>query len=494
MSPQLPGLEAAEYLQQRGRPGHFSLLAKHDLGMRQQSHDLRQLPEVLRLADHDRDNWITQATFTTSNRRAVNVRDVGLLFADLDVYRSPGLAGKTPDQQADLLNTYCRTEGLPAPSIVLFSGRGLQAKWLIAPALEADRLPEWNAAQLALVRLLEPFSADVAARDISRVLRLDQTTNTKSGERCRVVWTASGLDLCPLRYDFDDLAAALAKHDQFTAKALTRIAPSTSAMPAPTLSTSKVLSLPEAFSLRRLNWLRLYDLRDLWTLRGGVPEGYRELTLFHELCFLLLAQPGAAGDVWKEAQALAAQIAPGENFYQRADLSTVYRKAKAGLGGEVIIFNGRPMPAIYTPRNSTLLELFQVTTAEERTLRTIISGDEKRRRNTERHQAARRAAGVPELAKSAERTRPWEAAGVSRATWYRREAERSGGTRGVSDPGSRAAGENQPTDVDGLPPGVRSQSGTANGGGSTRVGDVPVPTSPELSQEALERLEAFGGA
>ena len=58
----------------------------------------------------------------------------------------------------------------------------------------AVSLPDWNRVQLALVNLLEPFAADQNAKDISRVLRLDRTTNTKSGEKCRIVYTSSGTE------------------------------------------------------------------------------------------------------------------------------------------------------------------------------------------------------------------------------------------------------------------------------------------------------------
>lgn len=340
------------------------------------------------LVDTDRDTWITQATFTAANRRAVNVRDVGLLFADLDTYRTPGLADKTPEEQAALLAIYCRQEGLPAPSIVLFSGRGLQAKWLLVEAVEPAGLTEWNHVQLALVRLLEPFSADVAARDVSRVLRLDRTINAKNGERCRVVWTASGIEGCPARYDFTDLWAVLG--DRVTAEK-----PREERRKA---ADRHVLALPPTINLRRLNWYRLYDLRDLWSLRGGVPEGFRELTLFWQLNFLLWAEPGAVGDVWKEAQALAAQIAPGEHFYEPSGLSTVYRRAQE--------------QRLYTPRNTYLLDLFQIEPEEERSLRTIISRREKYRRQVEK----RRAAGVaPRVDLSG---KPWEALGVSRRWWF----------------------------------------------------------------------------
>ena len=40
-------------------------------------------------------------------------------------------------------------------------------------------------------------------------------------------------------------------------------------------------------------------------------------------------------------------------------LSTLYRKAKAYEAGERIEFGGRTYPPLYTPRNRTLLALFE---------------------------------------------------------------------------------------------------------------------------------------
>lgn len=405
--------EPGEYLQP-GRPGWFSVLAKDQAGMAQASYPLEALPAVVELADADKDTWLTQAVFRLPNRRAVNVRDVGLLFADLDTYRTPGLVGKTPEELAALLLIYCGQEGLPAPSIVLYSGRGLQAKWLLSASVEAGGLVEWNQAQLALVRLLEPFSADQAARDISRVLRLDRTVNTKSGERCRVVHVTGGLEACPARYDFEELRAVLCGRE---ASEPTR--PQRASSPS---TRPRILALPAEFNFRRLNWYRLYDLRDLWAARGGVPEGFRELSLFWELNFLLRAEPGKAGDLWREAQTLAAQIAPGVGFYQASDLSTLYQRAQAWRNGETCEFQGREYPPLYTPRNQYLLDLFRIEPAEERGLRTIISRAEKYRRAIEKARAAGVRAREEYLETALERIRPWETLGVSRATWYRHRA------------------------------------------------------------------------
>lgn len=399
--------EPGEYLQ-TGRPGYFSVLSKLNGDAKQQSYELQHLEKVVRGLNPFQDTWITQAVFKGPNRRAVNLRDVGLLFADLDTYRTETLKGKTPEEQAAALCSYCSTEGIPTPSVVLFSGRGLQAKWFLSAAVEPVDLFEWNQAQLALVRLLESFSADMASRDVSRVLRVDRTVNTKSGAMVRVVHVTGGIEACPARYDFQQLRELLVRHGLTVEKP--EIRRQAKDRPA--------LALPREYTFKRLNWARLYDIRNLWTARGGVPEGFRELTLFHEICFLLHAEPGRVDDLWREAETLAAQIAPGTSFYRRSDLGTVYRRAMASRAGEVVEYGGRTYPPLYTPKNETLLEVFRITPEEERNMRTVISETERQRRQTER----RRAAGVkvrvlygPE--------KPWDAEGISRRTWFRRRGQ-----------------------------------------------------------------------
>ncbi len=394
--------EPGEYLDKRG-PGFFTVASKPRGRWSETGYPLSLLPAVVAVVDPDIDTYISQATFNQKNRRAVNLDHVGLLFSDLDTYHVSGLRNKTPEAQAVELAAFCRTEGIPVPSLVLFSGRGLQPKWLLTDALDAISLYEWNAAQLALCKLLEPFAADRNARDVSRVLRLEQTVNTKSGEVARVVYTSSGSEDCLARYDFTEIA-----------ENLTVRFPEPKPQPKPQQQQIRPVLLARDFTFQRLNWYRLYDLRTLWELRGGVPEGYRETTLFWEINFLLRAQPGKVADLWAEAEAIAAQIDKAAGWYQNSDLSTIYRKAKDLRDGKTVEHNGRQYPPLYTPRNQTLLEIFKITPDEERKLRTIISKDEKVRRRREK----RRAEGV-KVRTSFGDVKPWETEGISRATWYR---------------------------------------------------------------------------
>ena len=394
-----------EYLDFTGT-GFFSVLTKPDGKGIQNSYPLDKLPQIIMAADTDRDTWISQASFRAQNRRAVNLNSIGLLFADLDTYHAEGLADKDPDTLANLFLIYCVTEGVPEPSLIVFSGRGLQPKWLLDEAVGSLGAVEWARAEAALIRALDRFAVDPVCRDVSRVLRLDGTRNTKSGEVVRILHDSQ------TRYAFEDLAATLL-----------RIAPEPIApIPSPTPATRKAGNIiyPGQFSWNRLAWARMQDIRSLWVMRGGVQQGYREITLFWEMNFLALSRGVSESQFWHEARALAHEIAPGDDFYRETDLTTIYRKAKETREGQTVAYRGREYPALYTPRNSYLIDLFKITGDEERQLSTIISKGEKQRRNTAKHAEDRRAAGSREYT-GITKAAPWEAEGVSRRTWYRRQ-------------------------------------------------------------------------
>jgi hypothetical protein len=396
--------EPGEYLDYSG-PGYFSICAKPEGQWTQKSYELQHLPTVVNGLNPYHDTWISQAIFRQPNRRAVNVQSVGLLFSDLDTYRNIKLAAQPPEEQVEGLLRYCADQGLPPPSVVLFSGRGLQGKWLLDSGLGPSSLFEWQEAENALVRILEPFCADAAAKDVSRVLRLDRTVNTKSGEMVRIVHV-TGVPDAVARYSFEDLRRILVPRAQREE-------------PAPEAVHGKIIRAPASLGLKKLNWYRLYDIRDLWRRRGGVPEGHRETTLFWELNFLLLAEPGRMADLWKEAEALASEIDAGGGWYRNSDLGSLYRRAMEARSGAKVAFQGRTHPPGYTPRNQTLLEVFRVTPEEERGLRTIISATEKYRRVVERRRAAGMVTRAEYLENALANQRPWEALGISRAWWYR---------------------------------------------------------------------------
>lgn len=70
---------------------------------------------------------------------------------------------------------------MPAPSIMVHSGRGLHFYWLLEP-LPSQALPVWQRVEDALVHALAPLGADYRAKDCTRLLRLVGSRNSKNGQ------------------------------------------------------------------------------------------------------------------------------------------------------------------------------------------------------------------------------------------------------------------------------------------------------------------------
>ena len=418
--------DEAETYHAAGNRGYFSLLTQWPTGKRQSSFPLGQMATVLDMVDPSRDTWLTQAEFMRPNRRVVNLLRIGLLFVDIDTYNMPWAKGRTPEQLAESINWFCQQEGIPQPSFMVYSGRGIQAKWLLNSTLPRAALPRWNACQKHLVNKLASLGADPAAKDASRVLRLVNTVNTKSGNVCRVVSVFENHGE-PIRYDFEFLAEMLLPVARWDIEKQREAKANQLAV----IQGGRKGNL-KGFSGRQLAWDRLEDLRKLTDIRGGVAEGERMLFLFWRINFLLLSGATNTSLMYHEAAALATEISP-QWSYRSQELMTLYSKAKQYEAGEKVMLGGKQYSPLYTPRNDTLINLFQITDAEQQQLRTIISKEEatgrRRLRQNKYAEEKRRAAGIKKIEDSYSRQKPWEALGISRASWYRQGKPEAGQTQ-----------------------------------------------------------------
>ncbi len=382
--------DEAELFHDPTRTGYFAILVQEQDRKRQTTHRLTLMPEVLAAIDTSRDTWLSQAEFTCQNRKVVNLLRVGLLFSDLDTYRMDFARGRSPESLADAVLYWCLQEGIPTPSILVFSGRGIQAKWLLEGALPRRALPRWNACQKALVDRLGHLGADPGARDASRVLRLVSTVNSKSGEVCRVVHVAEDAGGEPVRYKFEYLCEQILPFSRVEIEAERKARAERRQL---RLLPGANQSGLKGFSGRELAWHRLEDLRLLASIRGGVSEGQRMKHLFWQLNFLLLSGATSHNQMYHEAATLAKEIDPRWS-YGSSELSTLYAKAKAYEAGEHVEFGGQKFTPLYTPKNDKLIELFEITDAEQKLLQTIISPAQARERHRARDESRRRAKGV----------------------------------------------------------------------------------------------------
>lgn len=346
--------------------------------------------DVLRHLPKERDTWISQAEFSVPNRRVVNLARLTSLFIDIDCYKDN--IGLTPNSAEAMLLLHCDEERFPLPSLVIKSGRGIQVKWLLEHPLPRQALPRWNAAQKHLVERFSNLGADRAARDASRVLRLVDTVNSKSGEVVHVSFVNRTRDGEVANYDFDYLCEFILP---FSREELTQIrANIQNREQRPKLEL--INGNPDAkkgFSNRELAWHRLEDLRTLHQLRQGQNEGCSMPLLFWSLNFLLLSGATCSSSMWHEASALCKEFGFGE-FERKDELGTLYSKAKEFESGKMVTHEGRAFPSLYTPKNGTLIDIFQITTDEQRQLRTIIGKEEANERHRSREVARRRESGA----------------------------------------------------------------------------------------------------
>ncbi|MCL3027120.1 hypothetical protein L6P87_27060 [Klebsiella pneumoniae] len=141
--------------------------------------------------------------------------------------------------------------------------------------------------------------------------------------------------------------------------------------------------------------------------------------LFWRLNFLLLSGATNSAQMYHEAAALSSELDTRWS-YRSKELMTLYSKAKSYEAGERVEFGGKSFAPLYTPKNDTLINLFQISQQEQEQLKTIISTDEAQKRRRERDrlrdEERRRAAGQLEReayeANSLSRQKPWEAMGA----------------------------------------------------------------------------------
>lgn len=354
--------------------GYFSLLTSFEGGRKvQHSYPTLQMPVVLGMIDANRDTWISQAEFWSSLRRVVNVKSIGLAFLDIDFYREDVEwgRGRTPERAAEDFAGLCDDFGIPRPSLIIYSGRGLQVKWFFETALPRMALPRWNIVEKVLVERFALCGADPQARDSARVLRLVQTVNTKSKQVCRPIWVNTDENGQPVRYDFEYFAECVLPIPRSMARQHVEKARQAAKTPRNDIS--------RGLNIETLNWNRVEDLRTIVRLRSGMPEGMRMQMLFYTVNFLALSHQITPATFYFEAAAIAHEIDPMWTI-RSAELQTVYSKMKDYLAGKTVEFNGRTYPALYTPTNDTLINVFDITSEEQKQLKTIIDGTEHRRR------------------------------------------------------------------------------------------------------------------
>jgi hypothetical protein len=418
-------------VEQLSRSGFFTILnLGPGVAKPQTSYHLSQLNEVIAAAEKMRlpDFYVSNALYASKRSRQIsNVRSLQVAWVDLDCYNQ-GI-DPTPEFVEKLIARACFA-GIPAPSHVVSSGRGLYLKWLLDRPVPDSLLPAWNQVQRALSQLYVDLGADIKSTDAARVLRVVNTMNPKvaaagkHGGLVGVVWAGGQ------RHAFETLWQAVNLLDLHTTTALKKAGAKVAHLagrggPTPDfvlppgargdldfLKEFGTTRLPRldleakaraegkgnGFSGVSLAWNRFLDLRDLMQRRAeaaggtGVQEGSRDLTMLWMVNFLAQARVVNSSNVFREIDGLMRAFdgadLPGPRGYEHPEksgaLNTLINRIKASEAGRKVRHRGGMWDPKYTPTNDYLINVFGITSDEMRDMRTLIDQDEKRAR-ADRH-------------------------------------------------------------------------------------------------------------
>lgn len=142
--------------------------------------------------------------------------------------------------------------------------------------------------------------------------------------------------------------------------------------------------------------------------------------LFWLLNFKALCGSTNFVDFESDAYEIAEKLNFKKNEWSFDELSTLENKVKKHNDGykKVVKQNDEyfKLSNLYTPKNQTLIDIFQITDEEQKKLKTIISTSEK---NSRRAQKRLDSGMKPQTGEA--KSEPWLALGISRRTYYNRK-------------------------------------------------------------------------
>lgn len=367
---------------EKGHQGLVTVARREDGRWRETRLNLGDLPWAVRELAGAPEIYISQNRFKGA-RKIAHLWQLDALWVDLDFHKVAAWADKPPESIWELCKNVLEDESIPRPTLTVATGRGLALVWVHHP-IPRPALPRWNACQHRLYEAFKPLGADRGAVDAARVLRIVGTQHAKSGQLVRALTPTGDA------WDFDALADEILPltrgelSDFRVQRALRRAnEPRQAKNPPQTMFTTATL------------WeARLSDLQRLLELRwwGSLPAGHRDHWLFLAVnAMSWLASPDV---LMREGWALAKQVGGWDEREASARLQAVFKRARQAAQGQTIEWNGQKIDPRYAFRTETILEWLDITAEEQLEMRALIGPDEKRRRNREAHQLARRARGM----------------------------------------------------------------------------------------------------
>lgn len=315
------------------------------------------------------------------SRAVSNISCLANCFVDLDTYNIPELAGL--DKPEILQRIIAEYPTMPRPTLFADSGRGMYLVWTFTTTKPASFLPAWQCIQNNLVELLSSFGADPKCRDVSRVLRVSGTENSKT-------LTAVGYEQIGEPVKYEELLRFSNKLDKERRKRYRQVNTGR--------QTARVLSFNAGFGTANRNaytlaYTRMQDFRKLASLRGGKFTDCRKTALYAYAMAAAWYCP-TPDSLRNELEAFITDCFAEPALYLNRMPSTVMKRHQQGLEGISILWNGKEYDARYRVRNATLIRLLGITASEQSQLACIIDKGEKAARFNRKRKERRRQQGM----------------------------------------------------------------------------------------------------
>lgn len=374
-------------------------------GFEQKTYEVQDLEKSLELYRDAENCYITsnQFSYGRSEKRLCNLV---MLSCDLDTYKTEKYKDTTHERLINDVKDVCHLNNLPYPTI-MYSGNGYYLKWIFKekqPVFQLSKknqkgkyrtplnVQKWKIAQRVINKLFEDFGSDTKALDVARLLRLCGTINGKTGKRAELLEVYENqsfdymLQVLEPHTTQEDLDKILGTKKEPKSRVLKEIQPTIKkAMALPVANEPKQKPSKNfiAKNTRSLAKARYEDLLKLIEMRGDV-EGERMNFTFWICNFMCVTGRMNYAEFQEQAEKIGQKVFKDKNW-RFTDLGTLENRVRQyNLETSINAIKHNDQIPLYVPKNSTLINIFNITEEEQKHLKTIISADEKKRRDREK--------------------------------------------------------------------------------------------------------------
>lgn len=338
-------------------------------------------------------NWVSLGTFNTPRRSSLNISEMTKLAIDIDCR----MTGLTEQESQELAIAILEIDTMPKPSIIEFTGHGVQVFYNLRGATDSTLWKQFEKALViqyekeldiiqettltSLSNLLEIKGAhiDKQCSDLSRVMRVPETMNIKRDKAkgynedvlSKVIYSSDNI------YTLEDFS----KYEPF--KDLERLDYEKAInCTEKELKTADKKEMPYLLETRIR--ARLEDLKDLIRDRNGQRwyTGYR-----NTLMSIYTSTLACLGYSKEEIQAEADEL--NAVFFEPLSETELKGIVRSATGLKVRVKDDKYIlkKTYYRYRTTTILEKLGITEQEQEKLRVLVSGKIRSRRNWAKHGA-----------------------------------------------------------------------------------------------------------